>query len=86
MNMDTFGQLLRKSRRQCRDPDRGGILTQERLGELIGLELGDSGYSGAAISDWERMKSKISAADRLVLLALLAVSAESIYIQIAKKG
>ena len=71
--MDTFGQLLRKCRRQSQDPDRGGILTQERLGELIGIELGDMGYSGAAISDWERMKSKISAADRLALLALLTV-------------
>ncbi|MCB8959050.1 MAG: NACHT domain-containing protein [Ardenticatenales bacterium] len=39
----------------------------------MGLELGDLGYSGAAVSDWERMKSKISAADRLVLLALLTV-------------
>ena len=71
--MDTFGQLLRKCRRQSQDPMKGGALTQERFGELIGHELGDAGYSGAAVSDWERDKSKINAADRLVLLALLAV-------------
>ncbi len=71
--MKTFGQQLRLYRRQSRDPQRGGLLTQERLGELIGQELGDAGYSGAAVSDWERDKSKIHADDRFVLVALLSV-------------
>ncbi len=70
--MTTFGQQLRVYRRQCRDPLRGGILTQERLGELLGDELGHAGYSGAAVSDWERGKSKIHADDRLALVGLLA--------------
>ena len=52
---------------------RGGLLTQERLGELMGLALGDRGYSGAAISDWERGKSKIHQDDRAVLAALILV-------------
>ncbi|MCP4362761.1 MAG: NACHT domain-containing protein [Chloroflexi bacterium] len=71
--MNTFGQLLRQYRRQSRDPMRGGLLTQARLGELLGNELGHSGYSGAAVSDWERDKSKIHADDRHVLAALIAV-------------
>ncbi len=66
-----FGLLLRYHRRQCRDPLRGGPLTQARLGELLGDYLGDAGYSGAAVSDWERDKSKISEDDRLVLVSLI---------------
>ena len=69
----TFGARLRYARRQATDPLRGGLLTQDRLGELIGNELGDAGYTGAAISEWERNKSRIHASDREVLLALTAV-------------
>ncbi len=71
--MTTFGQQLRAYRRQCQDPMRKGTLTQVRLGELLGDELGDAGYSGAAVSDWERDRSKINADDRLVLVSLIAV-------------
>jgi hypothetical protein len=71
--MKSFGQQLRICRRQCSDPDRGGLLTQERLGELMGRKMGDSGYSGAAVSDWERDKSKIHADDRRVLVSLLTI-------------
>jgi hypothetical protein len=71
--MQSFGQLLRIYRRRCSDPLRGGLLTQERLGELIGDEIGGTGFSGAAVSDWERDKSKINADDRLVLVALATV-------------
>jgi hypothetical protein len=69
--MASFGQLLRKHRRQCRDPQRGGPLTQDRLGELLGQMLGDAGYSGAAVSEWERDKSKIDEDNRLVLVGLI---------------
>ena len=62
--MRSFGQMLRFHRRQCHDDLRGGLLTQERLGELIGHELGDAGYTGAAVSDWERDKSSIGKDDR----------------------
>lgn len=71
--MNRFGTLLRVYRRQCRDPLRGGMLTQERLGELLGTALGHAGYSGAAVSDWERNKSKIDEDDRPLLLSLLSV-------------
>ncbi len=71
--MKQFGPLLRQYRRQSRDPLRGGLVTQERLGEMLGDVLGDAGYSGAAVSDWERNKSKINADDRLTLTALLTV-------------
>lgn len=71
--MRSFGQLLRLYRRQGKDALRGGLLTQERLGELLGQELGDAGYSGAAVSDWEHDKSKIHQDNRLVLVKLLVV-------------
>lgn len=71
--MKSFGEQLRIYRRQCEDPQRGGLLTQEHFGELMGVVLGDAGYSGAAVSDWERDKSKIHADDRAVLVALLTV-------------
>ncbi|HJR78520.1 MAG TPA: hypothetical protein VJ821_00520 [Anaerolineales bacterium] len=44
-----------------------------RLGELLGQELGTYRYSGAAVSDWERGKSKIHADDRRLLLSLIKV-------------
>ena len=69
--MASFGQLLRLHRRQCRDPLRGGPLTQERLGELLGEALGHAGYSGAAVSEWERNKSKIDEDNRAVLVGLI---------------
>lgn len=73
--MADFGTLLRKFRLACKDPlypERR--LSQERLGELLGEELDmKAGYSGAAISDWERGKSKINADQRLVLISLTKV-------------
>ncbi|MBK9925476.1 MAG: helix-turn-helix domain-containing protein [Anaerolineales bacterium] len=72
--MTTFGDTLRSFRQTSNDPDRlNRRLTQERLGELIGHEMGDLGFSGAAISDWERGESAINAQDRKVLLALIQV-------------
>src|SRR5215208_1920685 len=71
--MIEFGKQLRKFRHQCSDPKSPhGKLTQEKFGELVGGDLGIS-YSGAAISDWERGKSRIHADDRLVLIALINI-------------
>jgi len=71
--MAEFGEQLRKIRHQCNDPKSPhGKLTQEKFGELVGGKLGIS-YSGAAISDWERGKSKIHADNRLVLMAVINV-------------
>lgn len=72
--MNTFGEVLRIFRQTSNDPDRlNKRLSQERLGELIGHEMGDLGFSGPAISDWERGESRINAQDRNVLIALIQV-------------
>ena len=70
----TFGEALRRFRQTSNDSERfNRRLSQERLGELIGDEMGDMGYSGAAISYWELGESKINAEDRNVLIALIKV-------------
>lgn len=72
--MESFGELLRFYRQRSSDPDRPGrALTQARLGELMGNVLGDSGYTGAAISEWERNRSNIDKDHRAVLVALITV-------------
>lgn len=72
--MKQFGDWLRFYRQQCVDPARAGRpLTQERLGELIGVDLEDAGYTGAAVSEWERGKSQIHKDQRAVLTALIKV-------------
>ncbi len=72
--MSEFGRLLRNHRENCRDPlFPARKLSQARLGEILGNELGTHGYSGAAVSDWERGKSKIHADERLVLAGLIKV-------------
>jgi transcriptional regulator with XRE-family HTH domain len=69
-----FGDHLKRFRQSSNDPGRfNRRLTQERLGELIGDELGDLGFSGSAISLWERGESRISAEDRNVLIAIVRV-------------
>jgi hypothetical protein len=72
--MSEFGELLRKYRQSCKYPLTNKQLSQERLGELLGNELGlFGGYTGAAVSDWERGESKIHADDRLLLVGLIKV-------------
>ncbi|RJP50880.1 MAG: XRE family transcriptional regulator [Anaerolineaceae bacterium] len=68
-----FGKRLRFFRLQSIDPKTHKPLTQQKLGELLGLEMGDYGFSGAAISDWERGKSRIDASHRVVLLSLVKI-------------
>ena len=70
--MTTFGDALRKFRQASNDPERlNRRLSQERLGEMIGREFNNWGYTGAAISEWELGKSRISGDDRAILLALV---------------
>jgi hypothetical protein len=72
--LTSFGEILRAYRQAGNDPDRlHRRLTQERLGDLIGDEMGDLGVSGPAISYWESGESRINAQDRGVLLALIKV-------------
>lgn len=71
--MTKFGEELRRLRQLSTDPsDPIKQLTQQRLGELIQIELG-VGFSGAAISDWERSVSKIHADQRWVLVSLIKI-------------
>lgn len=72
--MTSFGEILRAYRQASNDPGRfNRRLTQERLGDLIGEEMGDLGFSGPAISYWESGESRINAQDRSVLMALIKV-------------
>jgi hypothetical protein len=71
--VNRFGELLRYYRSQCWDAERGRVLTQERLGELLGRALGDAGYTGQAVSEWERGKSRIRHDQRRVLVQLIKV-------------
>lgn len=64
--MNKFGDLLRVHRQKS-------ALTQQQVGSLLGEVLGDHGFSGAAVSDWERGVSKIHADNRMVLVGLLCV-------------
>jgi hypothetical protein len=70
--MDEFGKLLRDFREACKDPrNPKRKLSQIRLGELMGIELGDNGFSGVMVSYWESGKNKVN--DRVVLLSLLKI-------------
>lgn len=73
--MTEFGKLLRVYRQQCNDPEHPGkTFSQSKLGELVGREIGMlGGYSAAAVSDWERGKSKIDEDERFVLTSLIKV-------------
>lgn len=71
--MSTFGVLLKQYRQQCRDPESGRPLTQERLAELLSLEADIEGYSGSTVSNWERGLNQIRRDDRHILVALIAV-------------
>ena len=73
MKSENFGRQLRLYRQQTFNPKTQKPLTQQQVGEFLGRELGDGGFSGAAVSDWERNKSKIDADQRLVLLSLIKV-------------
>jgi len=67
-----FGKLLRTFREQCHNPGKGGKLSQQWLGRLLGEEMGIS-FSGATVSYWESGESKIHADDRFLLISLLKV-------------
>lgn len=53
-----FGHLLYKYRRQAKDPEMGGQLTQERLAELLESYAELPGYTGVRVSNWERGGAK----------------------------
>ncbi len=71
--MESFGLLLSKYRRRCLDPLRGGMLTQERLAELLEHEANISGYTGIRISNWERGQETIRHDNRELLVGLIII-------------
>lgn len=73
MTNGNFGGTLYSFRLRTIDPKTGKPLTQQKFGEQAGHELGRAAYTGAAVSDWERGKSKINADDRLLLISLVKI-------------
>lgn len=71
--MNDFGELLRRYRHQCQDPQSKKPLTQAKLAELLCLKCDLEGYSGATISNWERGKNQIRRDDRHILVGLIQV-------------
>ncbi|MCI0397266.1 MAG: ATP-binding protein [Chloroflexi bacterium] len=71
--VNTFGALLAKYRRQCTDLLRGGMLTQERLAELLEQEAKVAGYSPVRVSNWERGQETIRHDNRELLVGLVYV-------------
>ena len=67
-----FGKRLRSFRLQYHDAETGKTLSQQQLGECLYEHFGIR-YSGAAVSDWERNKSKININDRLLLLNIIKI-------------
>lgn len=49
-----FGEKLQAARRRGKDPDTGGLLTQERFAELLARVCDQSGYSHVDVSRWEK--------------------------------
>ena len=71
----SFASELKKARRNCKDPERGGELTFERFAELIGDELLDRpGYPAATtVNNWERGQAKPLGNDRRLQVAIVTV-------------
>ena len=67
-----FGPLLKYYRRLSKDPQRGGMLTQERLADLLFVETGEL-YSGSTISNWESNRSSMILNNRPILLGVIRI-------------
>ncbi len=68
----TFGQKMRYFRRNSKDPDRGGALTQERLVDLLAKETGEE-ISITKVSRWENDEIKINHTDRGLLVSIIQI-------------
>jgi hypothetical protein len=62
-------------RKKCRDPLKNGLLSQERLSELVSEKL-NKPYSRNDIGEWENNKSTIRHTNRELLIALLSSLAQ----------
>ena len=74
----SFGKALKLYRRDCRDPEYGGMLTQERLAELLSARTDDASYpSASTLAYWEADKNLPDAFKRRdALIALIGLFAE----------
>jgi hypothetical protein len=70
---NTFATLLGRARRNARDPERGGSLTQERFAELLAQEPAIRRTIGKTISNWERGRAQPHRHDRSTLRAIVSV-------------
>ena len=70
--MNLFGTRLRQLR-QISLTEKGEKITQQKLGDLLSLELRPRNFSNVTISNWENGNTNINKDDRLVLLTLLAI-------------
>lgn len=73
--MNSFSTRLRQLR-QMSSTENGEKITQKKMGELLGQELGSSNFSNVTISNWENGQTSINKDDRLVLLSLLKIFLE----------
>jgi len=74
---ETFAEMLRTARRNSRDPQRGGTLSQERFAELVSrLSKRPSFPTPGTVSNWECGRSRPSGQDRETLLAIVGVLLE----------
>jgi hypothetical protein len=69
----TFATMLGRARRNARDPERGGSLTQERFAELLAQEPAIRRTIGKTISNWERGRAQPHRHDRSTLRAIVSV-------------
>jgi hypothetical protein len=71
---ESFAGMLQKARRNCRDPVRGGLVTQERFVELLSEQIAHArAPTAATLSNWERGRSQPNSHDRAMLCAIVAV-------------
>lgn len=74
--MDTFGEKMSTIRRNCTDPHKGGLLSQEKLVELVEALDGSVVISKSLVSSWERNTRKISLKKRPLLIAIISILAQ----------
>ncbi len=72
MTTSKFGEQLRKFRLLCRRAETGKPMTQSQFAEFLYAEIGIL-YSPAAISDWEKGKSRIDVNDRRLLCGIVKI-------------
>ena len=71
---EAFGRMLQKARRNCHDPERGGLVTQEQFAEFLSQHLGNErAPTAATVSNWERGRTRPRNYSRETLRTIVAV-------------